>query len=92
MSSIGARKQLKAALHHEQVAKSLLARFRIENAPSLKYAEARERYAIEPRAPTRPRASPSAAPTPTGNAPDMSARLSRGATAEAVEVTLDVVN
>ena len=44
MSSIGARKQLKAALHHEQVAKSLLARFRIENAPSLKYAEARERY------------------------------------------------
>jgi hypothetical protein len=84
MSSIGARKQLKAALHHEQVAKSLLARFRIENAPSLKYAEARERYDRAARA-YAAAGKPERCADAYGKCADMSARLSRGATAEAVE-------
>ena len=77
-------KQLKAALHHEQVAKSLLARFRIENAPSLKYAEARERYDRAARA-YAAAGKPERCADAYGKCADMSARLSRGATAEAVE-------
>ena len=85
MSSIGARKQLKAACIMSRSRKSLLARFRIENAPSLKYAEeARERYDRAARA-YAAAGKPERCADAYGKCADMSARLSRGATAEAVE-------
>ena len=84
MSSIAARKQLKAALHHEKVAKTILASFCIENAPGLKYAEARERYDRAARA-YAAAGKPERCADAYGKCADMSARLSRGATPEAVE-------
>jgi len=44
MSSIGARQQLRAARAKTEIAKSVLKRFRIDNAPGIKYVEAREYF------------------------------------------------
>jgi len=80
---MGARKQLKAAQHHDKVAKAVLKRFRIDNAPGLKYVEAREYYDRAARA-YAAAGQPERCADAYRKCADMSARLCRGANLEAV--------
>jgi hypothetical protein len=83
MSSMGARKQLAEANRCAGIAKAVLKRFRIDNAPGLKYVEAREYYDRAARA-YAAGGKPEFCADAYDKCADMSARLSRGSTLEAV--------
>lgn len=80
---MGARKQLAEANRCAAVAKAVLKRFRVDNAPGLKYVEAREYYDRGARA-YAAGGKPEFCADAYDKCADMSARLSRGSTLEAV--------
>ena len=83
MSSMGARKQLDEANRCSEIARQVLKRFRVDNAPGMKYVEAREYYDRAARA-YAAAGKPEFCADAYDKCADMSARLSRGATLEAV--------
>mmetsp|Transcript_25403 Transcript_25403/g.76299 ORF Transcript_25403/g.76299 Transcript_25403/m.76299 type:complete len:355 (-) Transcript_25403:52-1116(-) len=83
MSSIGARQQLRAARAKTEIAKSVLKRFRIDNAPGIKYVEAREYFDRAARA-YAAAGKPDLCADAYNKCADMSSRLSRGATLDTV--------
>lgn len=80
---MGARRQLAEATRCADLALKVLKRFRVDNAPGMKYIEAREYYDRAARA-FAAAGKPEYCADAFDKCADMSARLSRGATLEAV--------